>query len=237
MCDFVCTLYKWSTSFPQPCGSPESKPQWPSKPNVLRAYLPRAGHRDRGARGGSPISLTWGRTSATIISNLFVGCSPGAVGLDHTTPLPHPPTCLVVIPPMYLWASLVAQMVKNLPATQETQVWSLGWEDPWRREWQPTPVFLPGESHGQRNLLGYTVHGLQRGEHNWTTNTFIFHFYIFSFRPSSLASFQVILSNSCSVYSCNSGVLMGGGGLGSSPSRDQTRVSWVSCIGRQVLYH
>ena len=26
---------------------------------------------------------------------------------------------------------------------------------PWRREWQPTPVFLPGKSHGQRNLVGY----------------------------------------------------------------------------------
>jgi len=26
----------------------------------------------------------------------------------------------------------------------------------WRREWSPTPVFLPGESHGQRNLAGYS---------------------------------------------------------------------------------
>ena len=43
-------------------------------------------------------------------------------------------------------ASLVAQMVKNLPAMQETWVGSLGWEDPWRRAWQPTPVFLPRES-------------------------------------------------------------------------------------------
>ena len=32
---------------------------------------------------------------------------------------------------------------------------------PWRRAWQPTPVFLPGESHGQRSLVGY-IHGLQR---------------------------------------------------------------------------
>jgi len=30
----------------------------------------------------------------------------------------------------------------------------LGWEDPWRRAWQPTPVFWPGESHGQRSLAG-----------------------------------------------------------------------------------
>ena len=27
---------------------------------------------------------------------------------------------------------------------------------PWRRAWQPTPVFLPGESHGQRSLVGYS---------------------------------------------------------------------------------
>ena len=33
---------------------------------------------------------------------------------------------------------------------------SLGWEDPQRRAWQPTPVFLPGESHGQRSLVGYS---------------------------------------------------------------------------------
>ena len=28
---------------------------------------------------------------------------------------------------------------------------------PWRRKWQPTPVFLPGESHGQRSLVGYSL--------------------------------------------------------------------------------
>ena len=30
---------------------------------------------------------------------------------------------------------------------------------PWRMKWQPTPVFLPGESHGQRNLVGYSPQG------------------------------------------------------------------------------
>ena len=43
-------------------------------------------------------------------------------------------------------ASLVAQMVKNLPAMRETWIRILSWEDPWGRSWQPTPVFLPGES-------------------------------------------------------------------------------------------
>ena len=44
------------------------------------------------------------------------------------------------------WASLVAQMVKNPPAMWETWVRSLIGKIPWKRAWQPTPVFLPGES-------------------------------------------------------------------------------------------
>ena len=39
------------------------------------------------------------------------------------------------------------------------QVRSLGQEDPGRRAWQPTPVFFPGESHGQRSLAGYSPRG------------------------------------------------------------------------------
>ena len=64
-----------------------------------------------------------------------------------------------------LWASLAAQMVKNLPAMWETQVQSLGWEKiPWRREWQPTPVFLPGESHRQRSMTGYSPWGRKESD-------------------------------------------------------------------------
>ena len=37
----------------------------------------------------------------------------------------------------------------------ETRVQSLGQEDPLEEVWQPTPIFLPGESHGQRTLVGY----------------------------------------------------------------------------------
>ena len=39
------------------------------------------------------------------------------------------------------------------------QVPSLGWEDPLEEGTQPTPVFFPGESHGQRNLVGYSPWG------------------------------------------------------------------------------
>ena len=58
-------------------------------------------------------------------------------------------------------ASPVAQVVKNLPAVQESQVRSLGQEDPMgkARQWQPTAVFLPGEYHGQRNLAGCSPWG------------------------------------------------------------------------------
>jgi len=51
-------------------------------------------------------------------------------------------------------------VVKKLPVMQETRVQSLR-KIPWRREWQPTPVFLPGESHGQRSLAGYSPWGLE----------------------------------------------------------------------------
>ena len=52
------------------------------------------------------------------------------------------------------WASLVVQLVKNLPAMQETWVQFPVGKIPWRRKWQPIPVFLPGESHGQRSQAG-----------------------------------------------------------------------------------
>ena len=81
---------------------------------------------------------------------------------------------------MYLlnWASLVAPVVKNLPAMQETWVWSLGQEDPWRREWQPTPVFLPGEFHGWRSLAGYSPWGSQSVIYSLVTNTFSVYVFI-----------------------------------------------------------
>ena len=38
----------------------------------------------------------------------------------------------------------------------------------WRRKWQPTPVFLPGESQGQRSLMGCRLWGSHRVGHNWS---------------------------------------------------------------------
>ena len=83
-------------------------------------------------------------------------------------------------------ASLVAWTVKRLPTMRETRVRSLGQEDPleiffyvycenterstllanckytaqyWRRQWHPTPVLLPGKSHGRRSLVGCSPWG------------------------------------------------------------------------------
>ena len=55
------------------------------------------------------------------------------------------------------WASQMALLVKNLPANAgDIKRHGLNpWvgRTPWRREWQPTPAFLPGGSHGQRSLM------------------------------------------------------------------------------------
>ena len=77
-------------------------------------------------------------------------------------------------------------MVKRLSTMWETRVQTLGWEDPLeegkathssipallsitpnfqgRRKWQPTPVFLPGKSHGQRSLVGYSPWGRKESD-------------------------------------------------------------------------
>ena len=68
---------------------------------------------------------------------------------------------------------LVAQTVKRLPAVGETRVRSLGWEDPWRRKWQPTPVLLLGKFHGLRSLVGYSPWGHKESD---TTEWLHFHF-------------------------------------------------------------
>ena len=69
-------------------------------------------------------------------------------------------------------------MVKNPPAMQKTQemrVLSLGQEDPLAAHssilgsWQPTPVFLPGEFHGQRSLVGYSPWGHKESDTTETT--------------------------------------------------------------------
>ena len=51
-------------------------------------------------------------------------------------------------------------MVKNLPAMKETWMGKI----PWRKECLTTPVFLPGESHGQKRLVGYSPWGHKKSD-------------------------------------------------------------------------
>ena len=53
--------------------------------------------------------------------------------------------------PVFKWNTLVAHTIKSLPAMQDTWVRKI-----LRRKWQPTPVFLPGKSHGMRSLVDYS---------------------------------------------------------------------------------
>ena len=75
---------------------------------------------------------------------------------------------------------------------QETWVQSLGWEDPLEEEMATIPVFLPGESHGQRSLLGYSLGGHQESDMAELltlslskVNMYILKFFDFKFHFSS----------------------------------------------------
>ena len=69
----------------------------------------------------------------------------------------------------YSWASLVAQMIKNLPAMRETWVQSLVGKFPWRRAWQPTLLFFPGKSPWTEEPGRLPSMELQRVGHDWVT--------------------------------------------------------------------
>ena len=54
--------------------------------------------------------------------------------------------------------------------SQATRVQSLDQEDPLKKEMQPTPLFLPGKSHGQRSLAGYSPGGCKRVQQDLAKN-------------------------------------------------------------------
>ena len=74
----------------------------------------------------------------------------------------------------YSGASLVAQTIKNLPTMQETQVWSLSWEDPLEKGMATHSSILIWEIPRTEEHSGLQSMGSQRVEHDWVTNTFSF---------------------------------------------------------------
>ena len=71
------------------------------------------------------------------------------------------------------WASLLAQLVKNLPTMHETLVWFLGWEDPLEKETATYSSILACRIPWTEELGRLQSMGSQRVRHNWTTFTFI----------------------------------------------------------------
>ena len=72
------------------------------------------------------------------------------------------------------WASLVAQMVKNPPAMQKTQVWYLGWEDPLENRMATHSSILAWRSPWTKEPGRLWSMGSQRIREDWVTNTFTF---------------------------------------------------------------
>ena len=70
-------------------------------------------------------------------------------------------------PPRYSWASLVAQLVKNLPAMQETWVRALGWEDPLEKgKATHSSILVNRYTCGLENSRDCIVHGVTKVGHN-----------------------------------------------------------------------
>ena len=96
------------------------------------------------------------KKSLIIILSLYLGFPDSSVGKESTYNAGDPGSIPglgrstgegIGYPLDYSWASLVAQLIKNLPAMWETWVPSLVGKVPWRRERLPTPIFWPGEFH------------------------------------------------------------------------------------------
>ena len=130
-------------------------------------------------------------------------------------------------------------MVKNLPAMWETWDQSLGWK---RREWLPTPVFLPGESHGQRSLVGYRPWGhreqLPLSLFNYKRNTWLLCVHAQSLSYVRLCNHKDCSPPGSSVY----GILLQEYRSGLPfPSLedlpDPGIKTHISCVGRRILYH
>ena len=75
------------------------------------------------------------------------------------------------------------------PACQSRRHKTLGFDlwvrkSPWSRAWQPTRIFLPGESHEQRSLVGYSPKGSKKSDmtecrHTWAFKIYLFLFYLY----------------------------------------------------------
>ena len=91
----------------------------------------------------------------------------------------------------------MAQIVKNLPKIQFNP-WIQ--KIPWRRKWQPTPVFLPEEFHGRRSLVGYSPWGCKESDTTEVTareviKHFFFNFLLLNLKELAYSDWLLLLRN------------------------------------------
>ena len=103
-------------------------------------------------------------------AHLFAACWPACSALHRAPGCVAHSQRLHWVPTMAGWTSPGGSSGKE-PTCQCRRRGFHSWvgKIPWRRKWQPTPVFLPGKSHGQRSLVGYSPWGHKRVGHNWAT--------------------------------------------------------------------
>ena len=99
--------------------------------------------------------------------------------------------------------SPVGQLPWSVDSSPKLSDWTPSLHCPWRRKWQPTPVFLRGESHRQRSLVGYIQWGRKSAEYAWATEHALLllplHLSFQALIRSSLDSSNSFLSAPCFV--------------------------------------
>ena len=99
------------------------------------------------------------------VSGLFVGVSPSSILWFISQDMSALICLWICIPGLPWWPSSRRIYLPMQECGFDPWVGKI----PWRRKWQPTPVFLPGESHGQRSLAGCSPWGCKRVRHNLAT--------------------------------------------------------------------
>ena len=134
------------------------------------------------------LSLPWRFHTKTRLSNFSwkIRCSNWSSSTAHFSQRNWFPVCLVHRLTPHFWGLIVSELEKAMAPHSSTLAWKIPWmEEPsrlqsmgslrvghdwgtslslftfmhWRRKWQPTPVFLPGESQGWRSLVGCCLWG------------------------------------------------------------------------------
>ena len=138
---------------------------------ILCVAAPRPRHGASQLPGSSPVGPLFRPRSPWIRCHFVFGwvSAPATVCSCHAVTSASCSRAAASPCPCFIWSVHLFGVVpggsdgKKLSAIQESQVGSLGWENPWKRKWQPTPEFLPGKSHEQRRLAGYGPWGRRVG--------------------------------------------------------------------------